>query len=87
MTANVSILLNKGDFYETRLPTGWLWFTLLAVQAYNLSSKLATQAHQLHYSLQERHFPTPLRHAKKTAVASKLSNVTFAEFLTSSAKI
>jgi len=24
MTANVSIQLNKGDFYETRLPTGWL---------------------------------------------------------------
>jgi len=26
MTANVSIPLNKGDFYETRLPAGWRWF-------------------------------------------------------------
>ena len=64
-TANVSIQLNKGDFYETRLPTGWLWFILLAFQTYNLRSKLATQTHQLHYPLQERHFPTPLRHAEK----------------------
>jgi len=24
VTANVSIPLNKGDFYETRLPTDWL---------------------------------------------------------------
>jgi len=25
MIANVSIPLNKGDLYETRLPTDWLW--------------------------------------------------------------
>ena len=57
--------MNKGDFYETRLPTGWLRFTLLAVQTCNLSSKLAVRTHQLHYPLQERHFPTPLRHREK----------------------
>jgi len=65
MTANVSIPLNKREFCETRLPTSWLWFTLLAVQTYNLSSELATQTHQLHYPLQERLFPTPLLHAEK----------------------
>jgi len=37
MTANVGIPLNKGDFYETWLPTSWLWFTPLAVQTYNLA--------------------------------------------------
>ena len=30
------------------LPIGWFWFTLLAVQASNLGSKLPTQTHQLH---------------------------------------
>jgi len=65
MTANVSIPLNKGDFPETRMPPGWLWFTPLAVQTYNLSSKLTTQTHQLHYPLQECHFPTQLHHAEK----------------------
>ena len=59
MTANVSIPLNKRDFCKTRLPTGWLWFTLFAVQTYNLSSKLATQTHQLLCLLQEHHLPTP----------------------------
>ena len=89
MTANISIPLHKGDFYETRLPTGWLLFTLLAVHTYNLSSKLVTQTHQLHYQLQERHFPTlfTIRSCEKTAVALKLSNVTFAGFFASTAKI
>jgi len=36
--------------------------------------------------LQERHFPTSLRHAK-TAVALKQHNVTFADFFTSTTKI
>ena len=55
----------KGNSMKFTLPIGWLWFTLLAVQTYNLSSTLATQTHQLHYPLQERHFPTPLRHREK----------------------
>ena len=55
----------KGSSMKLTLPTGWLWFTLLAVQTYNLSSKLPTQTHQLHFSLQERHFLTPLRHMEK----------------------
>jgi len=37
----------------------------LAVQTYNLSSKLATHTHQLLSPLQECHFPTPLCHAEK----------------------
>jgi len=50
MTANVSsVPLNKGDFTKTTLPIVWLLFTPLAVQAYNLSSKLPTKIHQLHY--------------------------------------
>ena len=55
----------KGTFMKLTLPNGWLWFSLRAVQTYNLSSKLATQTHQLHYPLQERHFPTPSRHTEK----------------------
>ena len=42
--------LNKGvkRFTKLILRIGWHWFTtLLAVQAYNLSSKLPTQTHQL----------------------------------------
>jgi len=70
MTANVSMPLNKGDFYEAhtafRLSLVHLIHpTVLAVQTYNLSSKLATQTYQLRYPLQERHFPTSLRHAEK----------------------
>jgi len=57
--------LNKRDFTKTTLPIGWLLFTLLAVETYNLSSKLPTQTHQMRYPLQERHFPAPLRHAEK----------------------
>jgi len=55
----------KGTSTKLTLPTVWLWFTLLAVQTHNLSSKLATHTHQLHYPLQERHFRTSLRHAEK----------------------
>jgi len=87
MTANVSTPLNKEDFYQNRLPTGWLWFTLLAVQTYNLSSTLATQTHQLHYPLQERYFPTSLRHAEKQRLHLKLTSLTSAEFFTSTTKI
>jgi len=36
MTGNITIPLNKGGFYETQLPTGWLWFTLVAVHTCNL---------------------------------------------------
>ena len=47
------------------LPTDWLWFTLLTVQTYNLSSKLDPQTRQLRYPVEERHFPTALLHKKK----------------------
>jgi len=46
MIANVqSAPLNKVDFTKTALPIVWLLFTLLAVETYNLSSKLPTQMH------------------------------------------
>jgi len=41
--------LNKGDFTKTTLPIVWLLFILLAVETYNLSSKLPTEIHQLRY--------------------------------------
>jgi len=83
----LGIPLNKGDIHEIHVAhrLALIHSTVVAVQTYNLSSKLLTQAHQL--SLQERHFPTPLRHCRKTAVVLKLSNVTFAKFFTSFAKI
>jgi len=40
--------LNKGDFKKTTLAIGWLLFTLLAVETYNLSSKLPTKMYQVH---------------------------------------
>jgi len=67
MTASVSVPLNKSDFHETHTAyrLSLIHSTVFAVQTYNLSSKLATQTYHLHYPLQERHFPTPLRHAEK----------------------
>jgi len=41
--------LKQGVFYETTLLIGWLWFTLLAIETYNLNSKLPTETHQLHH--------------------------------------
>jgi len=66
MTANVqSVPLNKVDFTKTTLPIVWLLFTLLAVEAYNLSSKLSTKIDQMHYPASRTSFPTPLRQAEK----------------------
>jgi len=67
MTAIVSTPLNKGDFYETRTAyrLSLILSTVLVVQTYNLNSTITTQTYQLHYPLQERHFPTPLRRAEK----------------------
>jgi len=44
----LSVPLNKGVKPPAKptLPIGWHWFTVLAVQAYNISSLLT---HQLHY--------------------------------------
>jgi len=36
-----------------------------ASPGYGPGSKLAMQTHHLHYPLEERYFPTPLRHAEK----------------------
>ena len=48
--------MNKGDFTKTTLPIGWLLFILLAVETYNLSSKLPTKMHQLHQNRRQKVF-------------------------------
>jgi len=60
-----SAQLNKHDFTKTTLPIGWLLFTLLAVETYNLNSKLPTKMHQLHYPASRTSFPALLRDAEK----------------------
>jgi len=49
MTANTKYIVEQRRLTKLALPIGWLWFTLLAVKTDNLSSKLPTQAHHLHY--------------------------------------
>jgi len=45
----LSVPLNKGvkPFTKLTFPISRQWFTLLADHAYNLSSRLPTQTHQL----------------------------------------
>jgi len=57
--------LNKGDFTKTTLPIGWLLFTLLAVETYNLSSKLPTKMHQLHYPVSRTSFSGTITSCRK----------------------
>jgi len=59
--------LKKGDFTKTTLLIGWLLFTLLAVETYNLNSKLPTKIHQLHYPASRTSFSAPLRHAENSS--------------------
>ena len=69
------------------LPISWLWFTLLAVQTDNPSWKLPTQTHQLHCPASSTSFSDTTTSCRKTAVVLKQSNVLFAEFFISIAKI
>jgi len=79
--------LNKGDFTKTTLPIVWLLFTLIAVENYNLSSKLPTKMHQLHYPTSRTSFSCTIMSCRKTAVVLKLRKVViFAKFFTSTAK-
>jgi len=71
--------LNKGGFTKTTLPIVWLLFTLLAVETYNLSSKLPMKIHQMSFS-------GTITSCRKTAVVLKLRKVIFAKFFTSTAK-
>jgi len=64
--------LNKGDFTKTTLPIGWILFTLLAVETYNLHSKLPTKIHQLHYPASRTSFSGTMTSCRKTAVVLKL---------------
>jgi len=87
MTANVeSAPLNKGDFTKTTLPFGWLLFTLLVVVTYNLSSKLPTKMHQLHFPASRTSFSSTITSCRKTAVVLKLRKVIFAKFFSSTTK-
>jgi len=76
----------KGDIAKSTLPIGWLLFTLLAVQTDNLSSKLPTQTHQLHYPVSRTGFFDTITSCNKTAVVLKMSKVIFAKIFTSTAK-
>jgi len=53
MTATVSTPLKTGEFYETHIAyrLALIHSTCSSNLLYNLSSKLATQTHQLHYPL------------------------------------
>jgi len=78
--------LNKGDFTKTTLPIVWLLFTLLTVETYNLSSKLPTKIHQLHYPASRTSFSGTITSCRKTAIVLKLRKFIFAKFFTSTAK-
>jgi len=78
--------LNKGNFAKTTLPIGWLLFTLLVVETYNLHSNLPTKIHQLHYPASRTSFSGTITSCRKTAVVLKLRKVIFAKFFTSTAK-
>jgi len=67
----LSIALNKGDFCETHIA----YRLALIHSTSNLQCKLKNVIFRHHYVM------------RKTAVVLKLSDVTFAEFLTSTAKI
>jgi len=86
MTASVCAPLNKGDFTRTTLPIDWLLFTSLAVVTYNLSSKLPTKMHQLHYPASRTSFAGTITSCRKRAVILELRKVIFAKFFTSTAK-
>jgi len=74
-----SVPLSKGDFTKTTLPIVSLLFTLLAVETYNLSSKLPMKIHRTSFS-------GTITSCRKTAVVLKLQKVIFAKFFTSTAK-
>jgi len=79
--------LKKGDFTKTTLPIGWLLITLLAVETYNLNSKLHTKIHQLHYPASRTSVSGTITSCRKTADVLKLRKVIFAKFFTSTDKI
>jgi len=59
----------------------------LPVETYNLNSKVPKQTHQVHHLASRTAFSNNLTSHRKTAVLLKLSNLTFAELLTSMGKI
>jgi len=47
------------------LPIGWLLFTLLAVETYNLSSNLPTKMYKLHYPASRTSFTGTITSCRK----------------------
>jgi len=90
-TANFACTVEQKVKLSTKrtLPVGWFWFTPLAVQGYNLNSKspkVTTPAALSRFkNVIFRHIRITV--CRKAAVVLKLSNFTFAEFFTSTAKI
>jgi len=78
--------LNKSDFTKTTLPICWLLFTLLAIVTYNLSSKLPTKMHQLHYPASRTSFSGTIASCRRTAGVLKLRKVIYGKFFTSTGK-
>jgi len=83
----LSIPLNKDYLWNSHC----LWASSDSLY-FQFKPTICTQSHPRNRTirttpLHERHFPPPLCHAKTTAVLLTLSNVTFAEFFTSTAKM
>jgi len=72
MTANVNRW--KETFAKLTLPIGWLWFTLLPFKPTIWAQSYPRKRTKCTTPLQERHFPTPLRHAEKQPLCWNWAN-------------
>jgi len=70
MTANFMCTIEQWSqtFTKPAPPIGWHWFTLLAVQTCNQSSKLLTQTHQLHYPASRTWYSDTVSSYRRTSV-------------------
>jgi len=88
MTANFKYTVEQRRLLRnSRFLISWLWFTLLQFKSTIWAQSYPRKHTKCTTPLQERHFPTSLRHTDKTAVVLKLSKVIFVGFFTSTAKI
>jgi len=69
--------LNKGDVTKTKLPIFRFLFTLLIVETYNLTSKLPTKMHQVHYPAPRTPFSGTITSCRKARVVLKLRKIIF----------
>jgi len=89
MTAHAKCIVEQRRLLtKPTLPIGWHWFTLLAVQAYcTIWALNYPRKHQLHHLGLRTSCSDIIMSLQKTSVLVKLSNVTSAEFFTSTANI